>query len=77
MTRSRRKTPVRGVTTAESEKDDKVASHRAYRRTLKPLIHAALETPLPTERQITNPWSMDKDGKVRFNPARSPKLMRK
>ena len=77
MTKSRRKTPVRGITSAESEKEDKAASHRAYRRTLKQMIDPSLETPLPTEQQITNPWSMAKDGKTRFNPAKSPKLMRK
>ena len=77
MSRSRRKTPVRGITSAESEKQDKAASHRAYRHRLKQKIHPSLETPLPTEQQITNPWSMAKDGKTRFNPIKSPKLMRK
>lgn len=73
--RSRRKTPVRGITSAESEKADKVASHRVYRRTLKQSIDRALEAPLPRERQLTNPWSMAKDGKTRFDPDKSPKLM--
>ncbi len=77
MTKSHRKSPFRGITSAESEKDDKAASHRAYRRKIKQLIAPTLETPLPTEQQITNPWSMAKDGKARFNPAMSPKLMRK
>jgi hypothetical protein len=77
MSSSRRKTPVCGITSAESEKQDKAASHRAYRRTLNQVIHPTLDTPLPTERQITNPWSMAKDGKSRFNPVKSPKLMRK
>ncbi len=77
MSRSRRKSPIRGVTSAESEKKDKAASHRTYRRRLKQTIHPELDTPLPTEQQLTNPWSMAKDGKARFSPAKAPKLMRK
>lgn len=77
MSRSLRKTPVRGITTAESEKKDKAASHRVHRRTLKRKITDTLETPLPTEQQLTNPWSMSKDGKFRFDPEKHPKLMRK
>ena len=77
MARSKRKTPVRGVTTAESEKADKVASHRKLRRVAKQAITPELETPLPVERGLTNPWSMAKDGKARFDPRESPKLVRK
>lgn len=77
MSRSFRKTPVRGITSAESEKKDKAASHRIHRRTLKQKISDSLETPLPTEQQLTNPWSMSKDGKFRFNPKKHAKLMRK
>ena len=77
MARSKRKTPVRGVTTAESEKADKVASHRKLRRVTKQVIQPRLETPLPLERELTNPWSMTKDGKARFDPRKHPRLMRK
>jgi hypothetical protein len=77
MARSRRKTPIAGVTSAESEKQDKAASHRVYRRTLKQVITPALETPLPTEKQLTNPWSMAKEGKSRYDPDMSPKRRRK
>lgn len=77
MSRSLRKTPVRGITSAESEKKDKTTSHRTHRRTLKQKITENLETPLPTEQQLTNPWSMSKDGKFRFDPKHFPKLMRK
>jgi hypothetical protein len=65
------------VTSAPSEKQDKAASHRTYRHAAKRAIAKDAETPLPTERQLTNPWSMSKDGKTRFDPARTPKLMRK
>lgn len=77
MSRSRRKTPITGVTLVESEKKDKLASHRIYRRTLKQLITPDLETPLPTEQQLTNPWSMAKDGKLGYNTKLPKKLLRK
>jgi hypothetical protein len=77
VSRSRKKTPISGVTLAESEKQDKAASHRRYRRTLKEIITPDLETPLPTERQLTNPWDMAKEGKSRYDPKPSPKRMRK
>jgi len=77
MSRSKRKTPVCGVTTAKSEKADKIASHRKLRRITKQKIQPTLETPLPLERQLTNPWSMAKDGKTRFDPIKYPHLMRK
>jgi hypothetical protein len=77
MSGSRRKTPIAGITLAESEKRDKLASHRRYRRRLKQLIAPDLQTPLPTERQLTDPWSMAKDGKARFDPRKAPKLLRK
>jgi hypothetical protein len=77
LSRSRRKTPITGITSAVSEKQDKAASHRVYRRTLKQLIEPTLETPLPSEQQLTNSWSMAKDGKSKFDFAPSPKRMRK
>lgn len=77
MSRSRRKTPITGVTLAESEKKDKVASHRSYRKTVAQLVTPTLETPLPTERQLTNPWSMAKEGKARYDPSLPKKRMRK
>jgi hypothetical protein len=77
MARSIRKTPVRGITSADSEKADKAASHRKLRRATRQLITRVLETPLPTEQQLTNPWTMAKDGKARFDARKNPKLMRK
>ncbi len=78
MSRSRRKTPACGNTTAVSEKDDKRYAHRAERR----VNHQFLATTgdgdaLKATRAVSNPWSMDKDGKQRFDPQRFPELMRK
>jgi hypothetical protein len=32
---------------------------------------------MPHTRELSNPWAMDKDGKMRFDPAKHPHLMRK
>ena len=77
MSRSQRKNPFVAFTTAQSEKRDKLASHRVYRRTLKQLITPTLETPLPTERQLTDPWKMAKRGKRYFPMAMSFGFLRK
>jgi len=77
MTRSRRKTPIAGATAAGSEKDDKQASHRKLRRAVRQLIPSGKDDTLPVEQELTNPWSMAKDGKLYFDPANHPRLMRK
>ena len=77
MTRSRKQTPIRGITSAVSEKSDKIASHRRIRRAIKQVVAPDLEEPLPVEKELTNTWSMAKDGKKRFDPSKDPKLMRK
>lgn len=76
MSRSHRKTPVRGITSAESEKSDKAASHRKIRRAVRVAVEQGAPV-LPQERELTNPWSMAKDGKTVFDPVANPKLMRK
>lgn len=62
MSRSRRKKPITGVTTASSEKEDKKLWHRVFRRKNKQLLNAG-EEPLDI-KDVSNPWDMDKDGKV-------------
>jgi hypothetical protein len=76
MSRSRRKTPIRGITTAASDKSSKVASHRRIRRSVRQM---ALEnnTLLPIERQLTNSWSFNKDGKKWFRAKENSDWMRK
>ena len=68
MTRSRRKTPKVGVTTARSEKDDKrVMNSRMRRRTkvfMTQLIEHIENTPFPIPDEVMNKWTMAKDGKV-------------
>ena len=81
MSRSRRKHPIIGITTAESEKKDKQRYNRRYRhRTrqwLRSLIDPADHEPLPLLSEFSNPWCMDKDGKRYFDSKQSPRLMRK
>jgi hypothetical protein len=79
MARSRRKTPKCGVTTAESEKKDKVLSHRATRSATKQALLKDEDAAIPPlrDRDVTNTYSMSKDGKQSFDPKKWPKGMRK
>lgn len=78
MSRSRRKTPITGITTAESEKKDKRLANRAERRINKLLLkYYQDESKLRAKREVSNVWVMDKDGKQRFDPTKYPQLMRK
>lgn len=78
MSRSRKKTPVCGITTAQSEKQDKRLYNRRFRRVFKQVIRVAPESEvLPVLREYSNPWAMNKDGKSRFDPRRHPEWMRK
>lgn len=77
MSRSRRRTPIRGITTADSEKQDKRIANRKLRRKVRVAIRADAEGEMPARRQVSNPWCMDKDGKMRFDPARYPRYLRK
>jgi hypothetical protein len=78
MSRSRRRTPVIGITTAESEKDEKREYNRRYRRASRQALAASSEPDvLPHLREYSDPWAMSKDGKLRFDPEQHAKLMRK
>lgn len=70
MARSYRQTPVSGVTTAQSEKEDKRHANRVLRRKVRQgRIHLTL-------REVSNVWSFDKDGKT-YQPYAPLKAMRK
>jgi hypothetical protein len=78
MSRSRRKHPFRAITTSESEKQDKRAYNRRFRHAAELALKAdPTGESLPILREHSDPWSMDKDGKVRFDSKKYPKLMRK
>jgi len=68
MSRSRRKTPMIGITTCRSERADKTIWHQRLRTHERTGLTGAdaerLEAWLPvSERQVSNPWSMGKDGR--------------
>lgn len=75
MSRSDRKTPTCGSTTAKPEKEDKRLGNRKVRRVNRVQI-AFGEEPI-SRKTLANPWDMAKDGKQRFNPEKMPELMRK
>lgn len=75
MSRSYRKTPIRGITTATSDKAFKKAEHKRARRALSA---CDLETDeAPAGKQYGNPWDAPKDGKQWIDPTRFPEIMRK
>lgn len=83
MSRSRRRSPFCGITTARSEKADKRQAHRRLRVRLRSAVARVLsiapdaEPAWPRLRDVSNVWMMAKDGKFRFDPARWPRHMRK
>tara|TARA_B110000305_G_C18963714_1_gene413915 strand:+ start:340 stop:567 length:228 start_codon:yes stop_codon:yes gene_type:complete len=62
MSRSEKKTKIRGTTTAKSEKENKQKANREYRRVVKQKIKSN-ESEIPGIRETSNVWSFDKDGK--------------
>ena len=66
MSRSRKKHNRGGVTTAPSERDDKNIWHKIFRRKNKTALKKADngETVFVTEKEVSDPWRMDKDGKT-------------
>ena len=81
MGKSRRKTPIIAVTTAESDKSFKRQVHRSERASIRTKLQRDhpedAETRLPSRRLFGDPWRGDKDGKLPFKPAERPDLMRK
>ena len=91
MSRSRRKHPCTGITTCESEKDDKREAHRRFRHAVRQRLQAGVPTDataltdtaddltLPHWREYSDPWTWGKDGKWFISPTfpRASELMRK
>jgi len=70
MSRSYKKVPVAGHTGAESEKYDKKIWHRRFRHRTKDILRSMHNDPdmiddvvMPVEDDVSNTWSMSKDGK--------------
>jgi hypothetical protein len=79
VSRSRKRTPVCGITTARSEKQDKRLNNRRYRHKVRQAVaYLDLDTcVLPAFKEVSNPWTMAKDGKIMFDPGEYPRFMRK
>ena len=80
MARSRKKTPITGVTTAETDKPFKQQEHQRERSRVRDALNADRELDeidTPPSKLFGNPWASGKDGKHAFDPDKFPKLMRK
>jgi hypothetical protein len=78
MTRSYRKTPACGITTARSEKEDKRRWHGCLRSKVKQILHSDFTVEvLPEDKDVSDPWGMAKDGRQYFDPNKWPKGLRK
>ena len=75
MSRSKRKTKIFGIASAESEKQDKRLWNRKFRKVCKKLIRQGKEVP-NNIKAVTDVWSGSKDGK-RFRENIPQKYMRK
>jgi hypothetical protein len=78
MSRSRRKTPITGVTTVRSEKQDKKEWHRRFRHGERMRLERDREAlPLDKNSYVTT-WHLGKDGKAYRDRADvTPAIMRK
>jgi hypothetical protein len=76
MSRSRRKTPIFGYTSAKSDAEWKAQSARALRRTVRQVLKATLDlSDFPGKRwDLVNPWSAPKDGKHWWRSAKAPDM---
>nr|WP_156428593.1 hypothetical protein [Magnetospirillum sp. XM-1]CUW37142.1 conserved protein of unknown function\ len=62
MARSKRRTPIFGITTAESEQWDKRIANRRWRSAVRRALKFDADI-LPERREHSDPWIMAKDGK--------------
>jgi hypothetical protein len=75
MSRSRKKAPIAGITTSPSDQPwKKVAARKVRRSTRQKLAATGAADALPGERELVNPYSAPKDGKVWVGDPKSPRL---
>ncbi len=63
MSRSVKKTKIRGITTASSEKKDKQEANRKLRRKVNQMVKKG-DDKFPVIRENSNVWGFAKDGKI-------------
>ena len=73
MSRSRRRTPITGMTMAQSEKQDKRDANRKLRRVTKHIL-SQLDNidELPTQRETSNVWEFAKERQASVRPKCTP-----
>lgn len=78
MSRSRRKSPICGMTTACSDHAWKKTASRKLRRAVRQSLKATLDGDRFAGKRwdLVNPWSSEKDGKTWFGD-RHPDYLRK
>lgn len=63
MSKSRKRTPICGITTVESEKQDKLIAHRKLRAAVRVALASDHEV-MPELREVSDVWTFGKDGKM-------------
>ena len=82
MSRSRRKSHIVGHTKQRSERDDKQLWHQRWRTHERTALSAASPDVLEAHQavmrnQVSNPWTMAKDGRSWWSPERRTDLARR
>ncbi|MBT33933.1 MAG: hypothetical protein CMO01_30080 [Thalassobius sp.] len=75
MSRSRKKTKIRGITTSITEKKEKQEANRKFRRTINQKVKLG-EDHFPLLKELSNVWCFSKDGK-RYDSEMEEKYLRK
>lgn len=77
MSRSRRKRPFHGISSSDSDKQDKRMANRRLRRKVRAVLPVQPDGILPALREVSTVWGFAKDEKRRFDPGRWPGWLRK
>ena len=76
MSRSKKKTKIRGITSSPSEKEEKQVANRKFRRKNKVKTKEVDEDNYPKLREVSDVWAFSKDGKL-YDEEMTEKDMRK
>jgi hypothetical protein len=76
MSRSKKKTKIRGTTSSPSEKEEKQFANRKFRRKNKAKTKEVDEDNYPKLREVSDVWAFSKDSKL-YDKEITEKDMRK
>ena len=74
MARSRRHTPIAGITTAASAKLDKRWANRIHRSAARRAVKRDADPDATVLREVSDEWSMAKDGRSWFGQRASERM---